>query len=70
MTAAAAPPPVPGKASARSLRRIGEKPYAGYLFILPHFLLFLFMVGLPFFYNLVHRPRRTTRSAVTRSSSA
>ncbi|HEX5013879.1 MAG TPA: sugar ABC transporter permease [Candidatus Limnocylindrales bacterium] len=53
MTAAAAPPPVAGTtAPTRSLRRIGETWYAGYLFILPHFLLFLFMVGLPFFYNL------------------
>jgi ABC-type sugar transport system permease subunit len=52
MTAAAAPPPVAGTAPARSLRRIGEKWYSGYLFILPHFAFFLFMVGLPFFYNL------------------
>ncbi|MBA2756485.1 MAG: sugar ABC transporter permease, partial [Chloroflexi bacterium] len=52
MTAAAAPPPVAGTAPARSFRRIGEKWYAGYLFVLPHFLLFLFMVGLPFVYNL------------------
>jgi multiple sugar transport system permease protein len=54
MTVAAAPPPVPGTAAAAApnMRRIGEKWYSGYLFILPHFLLFMFMVGLPFFYNL------------------
>ncbi|MFL5643701.1 MAG: carbohydrate ABC transporter permease [Chloroflexota bacterium] len=54
MTVAAAPPPVPGTAAAAAptLRRIGEKWYSGYLFILPHFLLFAFMIGLPFFYNL------------------
>jgi len=34
------------------MRRIGEKWFAGYLFLLPHFLLFLFMVAFPFFYNL------------------
>jgi multiple sugar transport system permease protein len=50
--AAAAPPPVTGAAPARTMRRIGEKWYAGYLFILPHFLIFLFMIGLPFIYNL------------------
>ena len=52
MTAATAPPPVQGTAPARSMRRIGEKWYAGYLFVLPHFAFFAFMVGLPFFYNL------------------
>lgn len=54
MTVAAAPPPVPAPAAgaAPTMRRIGEKWWAGYLFLLPHFLLFLFMVGLPFFYNL------------------
>jgi multiple sugar transport system permease protein len=52
MTVATAPPPVAGAAPARSLRRIGEKWYAGILFILPHFFLFLFMVGLPFVYNI------------------
>jgi multiple sugar transport system permease protein len=52
MTVSAAPPPVAGTAPARSMRRIGEKWYAGYLFILPHFLIFLFMVGLPFLYNI------------------
>jgi multiple sugar transport system permease protein len=52
MTVSAAPPPIAGAAPARSMRRIGEKWYAGYLFILPHFLIFLFMVGLPFLYNI------------------
>jgi len=41
-----------GGAPTRSLRRLGEKWYAGYLFILPHFALFLFMVGFPFLYNI------------------
>jgi multiple sugar transport system permease protein len=52
MTVAAAPPPIAGAAPTGSLRRIGEKWYSGYLFILPHFLVFLFMVGLPFFYSI------------------
>ena len=52
MTVATAPPPVAGAAPSRPLRRIGEKWYSGILFILPHFLLFLFMVGLPFIYNI------------------
>jgi multiple sugar transport system permease protein len=53
MTVAAAPPPVKGIAAAtRPLRRIGEKWYSGYLFILPHFAIFLFMVALPFLYNI------------------
>jgi multiple sugar transport system permease protein len=52
MTVAAAPPPVAGAAPSRSLRRIGEKPWAGYLFILPHFLLFTVMVLIPFVYNI------------------
>lgn len=49
-----ATPPITPAASAptRPLRRIGEKWWAGYLFILPHFALFLFMVGIPFAYNL------------------
>jgi multiple sugar transport system permease protein len=49
---AATPPPVGGAAPSRPLRRIGEKWYSGYLFILPHFLFFLFMVGLPFLYSI------------------
>ncbi|MFL5925543.1 MAG: carbohydrate ABC transporter permease [Gaiellaceae bacterium] len=52
MTVAAAPPPVAGAAPTNTMRRIGEKWYAGYLFVLPHFLIFLFMVGLPFIYNI------------------
>jgi len=52
MTLAAAPPPIAGAAPTRSLRRIGEKWYSGYLFILPHLAVFLFMVGLPFFYSI------------------
>jgi multiple sugar transport system permease protein len=52
MTVATAPPPVAGAAPSRPLRRIGEKWYAGYLFILPHLFFFLFMVGLPFVYSI------------------
>jgi multiple sugar transport system permease protein len=54
--AAAAPVSgAPGAIAARHVetgRRIGEKWYAGYLFILPHFLLFLLMIGIPFIYNI------------------
>jgi multiple sugar transport system permease protein len=52
MTVNAAPPPIAGAAPTRSLQRIGEKWYSGYLFIAPHFLFFAFMVGLPFFYSI------------------
>jgi multiple sugar transport system permease protein len=53
MTVAPAPPVTAAAAApSRSLRRLGEKWYAGYLFILPHFALFLFMVGIPFLYNI------------------
>jgi multiple sugar transport system permease protein len=52
MTVAPAPPVRAGGAPTRSLRRLGEKWYAGYLFVLPHFALFLFMVGFPFLYNI------------------
>src|SRR5256885_1598867 len=52
MTVATAPPPVAGVAPARPLRRIGEKWFSGYLFILPHFVIFLLMVALPFIYNI------------------
>lgn len=56
MTASGAPvptaAPVVGARVARPLRRIGEKWYGGYLFILPHFLLFVLMIGIPFFYNI------------------
>jgi multiple sugar transport system permease protein len=53
MTVATAPP-VTAAATTRTrpLRRIGEKWWAGYLFILPHFAFFIFMVGIPFIYNL------------------
>ena len=51
---AAAPPAARPAARARtqSLRRIGEKWYTPYLFILPHFLLFLLMIAVPFIYSL------------------
>jgi multiple sugar transport system permease protein len=53
MTVAPAPPVTAAAAApSRSLRRLGEKWYAGYLFILPHFALFLYMVGIPFLYNI------------------
>jgi multiple sugar transport system permease protein len=55
MTAAAPVPtaaPTVGRAPTHSLRRIGETWYSGYLFILPHFLLFLLMIGIPFLYNI------------------
>jgi multiple sugar transport system permease protein len=53
MTVATAPPvTAAATAPARPLRRIGEKWWAGYLFVLPHFAFFLFMVGIPFVYNL------------------
>jgi multiple sugar transport system permease protein len=50
----APPPPVTAAtaASTRPLRRLGEKWWAGYLFILPHFAVFIFMVGIPFIYNI------------------
>jgi multiple sugar transport system permease protein len=54
VTAAAPPAPVAsvrgGRAEQR--RRIGEKWYTPYLFILPHFLIFLFFVGYPFLYGI------------------
>ena len=52
MTVASAPAPAPTTATSRPLRRIGEKWYGGYLFILPHFAIFLLMVGIPFVYNI------------------
>jgi multiple sugar transport system permease protein len=53
MTVATAPPvTAAATAPTRPLRRIGEKWWAGYLFVLPHFAFFLFMVGIPFVYNL------------------
>jgi multiple sugar transport system permease protein len=51
-TAAPVPTAAPAAAPAQSLRRIGEKWYGGYLFILPHFLLFTLMIGIPFLYNI------------------
>jgi multiple sugar transport system permease protein len=39
-----------GKTDVR--RRIGEKWYTPYLFVLPHLLLFAFMIGWPFIYGL------------------
>ncbi len=57
MTAAAPPVPAaaPAAAAARKsnpLRRIGEKWYGGYLFILPHFIFFTLMILIPFLYNI------------------
>jgi multiple sugar transport system permease protein len=54
MTVATAPPVTAAAtaAPARSLRRLGEKWYAGYFFILPHLAFFVFMVGIPFAYNI------------------
>jgi multiple sugar transport system permease protein len=66
MTVAQAPAPVPtagalARASAgvaprapatTGLRRIGEKWYTPYLFLLPHLSLFVLMIGIPFFYNI------------------
>jgi multiple sugar transport system permease protein len=53
MTVATAPPvTAAATAPSRPLRRIGEKWWAGYLFVLPHFAFFVFMVGIPFVYNL------------------
>lgn len=55
MTAVSAPAPVtagrpPAKSDVR--RRIGEKWYVPYLFILPHLILFIVMIGWPFFYGI------------------
>jgi multiple sugar transport system permease protein len=60
MTVAQAPAPAiaPARGGAAAttratgLRRIGEKWYTPYLFLLPHLLLFLLMIGIPFFYNI------------------
>jgi multiple sugar transport system permease protein len=52
---ALAPPTVPsggGKGKTDVRRRIGEKWYTPYLFILPHMAIFLFMIGWPFFYGM------------------
>ncbi len=56
MTAVTAPPPLSAtrgrKAKTEMRRRIGEKWYTPYLFILPHLLIFLLMIGFPFVYGL------------------
>ncbi len=55
MTAMTAPPaPIGGakRASTDQRRRIGEKWWVPYLFILPHLAIFLLMVGYPFFYGI------------------
>src|SRR3954453_3916016 len=54
MTVATAPAVAPVVAAGRSqsLRRIGEKWYLGFFFVLPHFILFSLMVLLPFAYNV------------------
>jgi len=39
-------------APTRSLRRIGEKWWTGYLFILPHFIVFALMILIPFVYSI------------------
>jgi multiple sugar transport system permease protein len=55
MTAAAAPiaPPKTGRGKGEGRRRrIGEKWYTPYLFILPHFAIFLLFIGWPFVYGL------------------
>jgi multiple sugar transport system permease protein len=40
------------KGRANERRRIGEKWYIPYLFVLPHLLIFAFIIGWPFFYGL------------------
>jgi multiple sugar transport system permease protein len=54
VTAVTAPAPAPGPKTNKTeeRRRIGEKWYTPYLFILPHLLIFLLMIGWPFFYGL------------------
>jgi len=44
--------PLAAATQSRPLRRIGEKWYSGYLFIAPHFVLFTFMILIPFLYNI------------------
>jgi multiple sugar transport system permease protein len=51
----ATPPPVraiPTAREAPSKRRIGEKWYSGYLFVVPHFAIFTLMIAIPFVYNI------------------
>ena len=54
MTAVPATPTVGGgsKGKTEVRRRIGEKWYTPYLFVLPHLAIFLFMIGWPFFYGI------------------
>jgi multiple sugar transport system permease protein len=43
---------VGARARTTGLRRIGEKWYTPYLFLGPHLLLFVLMIGIPFIYNI------------------
>ncbi len=54
MTVTTAPSVAPTAAAtaARPLRRIGESRFTGWLFILPHLLIFLLMICIPFIYNV------------------
>jgi multiple sugar transport system permease protein len=55
MTAGAAPlapPPGSARPSVERRRRIGERWFTPYLFILPHFLIFLVFIGWPFVFGL------------------
>jgi multiple sugar transport system permease protein len=54
VTAVPATPAVGGGAKGKTevRRRIGEKWYTPYLFVLPHLAIFLFMIGWPFFYGM------------------
>ena len=52
MTASAAPGVAGRTGRADVRRRIGEKWYTPYLFILPHLLIFLFFIGWPFIYGI------------------
>ncbi len=51
--AAPAAPPVARGRRVETGRRIGEKWFTPYLFILPHLLIFLLLIGIPFFANIV-----------------
>ena len=52
MTMTAPPAPSAGRTKADVRRRIGEKPWVPYLFVLPHLAVFAFMIGYPFFAGL------------------
>ena len=54
MTTALPTTPAPGGARAKTdtRRRIGEKWFVPYLFVIPHLLVFLLMIGWPFFYGI------------------